>query len=112
MLGSGVRNLYKYTKMYSDGEPVLFEDDVFNVEVPLLAIANAGLLVNTDKIPLNIDKREEMILSYIRDNGSISNKEACQLMGLSSSSVKKIFEIMTKSNMIVQVGEKIIEDML
>ena len=46
-LGSGVRNLYKYTKMYSDGEPVLFEDDVFKVEIPLLGIDTA------DKPPIN-----------------------------------------------------------
>lgn len=40
-LGSDVRNLYKYTKIYSDSEPVLFEDDVFKVEVPLSGIATA-----------------------------------------------------------------------
>ena len=34
-LGSGVRNLYKYTKMYSDKEPILFEDDIFRTEIPL-----------------------------------------------------------------------------
>ena len=45
-LGSGVRNLYKYAKMHSDGKPVLFEDDVFKVEIPLSGIAAA------DKVPI------------------------------------------------------------
>ena len=46
-LGSGVRNLYKYTKMYSGGEPILFEDDVFKVEIPL------SVLESADKPPIN-----------------------------------------------------------
>ena len=49
-LGSGVRNLYKYAKMYSDGKPVLFEDDVFKVEIPLTGIPTA------DKPPITADK--------------------------------------------------------
>lgn len=36
-LGSGVRNLYKFTKIYSGGEPDLEEGDVFRLTVPLLA---------------------------------------------------------------------------
>lgn len=112
-LGSGVRNLYKYTKMYSGGEPVLFEDDVFKAEIPLSSIADTKIPINTDKssantdkIPINTDKREEMILSYIHDNGSISNKEACELLGLSSSTVKKIFEKMVENQIILPVGER------
>jgi ATP-dependent DNA helicase RecG len=34
-LGSGVRNLYKYTRIYSGGEPELIEDDVFKTIIPL-----------------------------------------------------------------------------
>lgn len=99
-LGSDVRNLYKYTKIYSDSEPVLFEDDVFKVEVPLSGIATA------DKPPINTDKREDMIIDYIKRNGSISNKEACDLLGLKDSSVKKIFEKMVKAEALVPIGEK------
>jgi ATP-dependent DNA helicase RecG len=34
VLGSGIRNLYKYTKMYSDYEPELVEGDVFKTVIP------------------------------------------------------------------------------
>lgn len=34
-LGSGVRNLYKFTKIYSGGEPDLEEGDIFKLTVPL-----------------------------------------------------------------------------
>ena len=34
-LGSGMRNLYKYTKLYSNSEPILSEGDVFEMRIPL-----------------------------------------------------------------------------
>ena len=34
-LGSGMRNLYKYTILYSHAEPVLEEGDVFKITIPL-----------------------------------------------------------------------------
>lgn len=34
-LGSGVRNLFKYSKYYSGKAPVLTEDDIFRIVVPL-----------------------------------------------------------------------------
>ena len=56
-LGSGVRNLYKYTKMYSDSEPTLFEDDVFKVIVPLSEFAAGEIVANSaDKPPITADK--------------------------------------------------------
>lgn len=40
-LGSGMRNTYKYTKMYSGEEPEFIEGDVFRIIVPLPKIATA-----------------------------------------------------------------------
>jgi ATP-dependent DNA helicase RecG len=34
-LGSGVRNLYQFTKIYSDSEPQLLDGDIFRVLVPM-----------------------------------------------------------------------------
>jgi ATP-dependent DNA helicase RecG len=34
-LGSGIRNLYKYVKLYSGKDPLLIEGDVFKIIVPL-----------------------------------------------------------------------------
>jgi ATP-dependent DNA helicase RecG len=50
-LGSGVRNLYKFTKMYSGGEPELIEGDVFKIIVP---IGNADGIVNGTSDPYAI----------------------------------------------------------
>lgn len=40
-LGSGIRNLYKYTHMYLEEDPRLEEGDVFRTIVPLKKIATA-----------------------------------------------------------------------
>ena len=53
-LGSGVRNLYKYTKIYAGGAPVLFEDDIFNIEISLEKSIEAE---NADKINESADNR-------------------------------------------------------
>ena len=34
-MGSGIRNLYKYTKIYSEGEPELIEGDIFRTIIPI-----------------------------------------------------------------------------
>ncbi|MBR6394436.1 MAG: putative DNA binding domain-containing protein [Ruminococcus sp.] len=107
-LGSGVRNLYKYTKMYSDSEPLLFEDDVFKVEIPL------GFINGGDKAAISGDKtkseristQEHDILQYIIKNGAISNAQACELLNLKSSRVREIFNSMLDKDLIDHVGEK------
>lgn len=40
-LGSGMRNSYKYTKLYSGGEPIFTEADVFTTVIPLSEAATA-----------------------------------------------------------------------
>ena len=45
VLGSGVRNLYEYTKIYSGGEPELIDGDVFRTIIPLCLPAN-GLITD------------------------------------------------------------------
>ena len=40
-LGSGMRNTYKYTKLYSGAEPQFIEGDVFKTIIPLSPIATA-----------------------------------------------------------------------
>jgi ATP-dependent DNA helicase RecG len=41
-LGSGVRNLYKFTKIYSGGEPEMTDGDVFKTIFPLSEIQTFG----------------------------------------------------------------------
>jgi ATP-dependent DNA helicase RecG len=57
-LGSGVRNLFKYTKLYSGQEPVFREGDIFRIIVPLddAYSYDYGNIGNTsaDKVPIKV----------------------------------------------------------
>ena len=54
-LGSGMRNLYKYTKLYSGGEPELIEGDVFEIRVPLKKSDIDGAKSNIENTKSNIE---------------------------------------------------------
>lgn len=57
-LGSGMRNTYKYTKMYSGGEPEFVEGDVFRIWVPLSEAAT--VTVGPDILNVN-EKGNSMV---------------------------------------------------
>ncbi len=54
-LGSGVRNLYKYTKIYSGGEPDLEEGDVFRLTVPLITDAMDNSAIESQNSAIGAD---------------------------------------------------------
>jgi ATP-dependent DNA helicase RecG len=47
-LGSGIRNLYTYTKLYSGGVPELIEGDIFKTIIPLAS--SLGKQANNERI--------------------------------------------------------------
>ena len=53
-LGSGVRNLYFYTDLYSGGTPELIEGDIFKTIIPLRRIIKEKSLESNTK-----DKRQK-----------------------------------------------------
>ena len=75
-LGSGMRNSYKFTKLYSGGEPTFTEDgDVFKIIIPLnpAATVSAGpntsatgksksTYVNGEEIKLTLDQLNNLLL--------------------------------------------------
>jgi ATP-dependent DNA helicase RecG len=61
-LGSGMRNLYKYTKLYSRTEPVLREGDVFETWISLHPEANVKL------IEANRDANMKLIMMLMTRN--------------------------------------------
>ncbi len=95
-LGSGMRNSYKYTRLYSGGEPAFIEDgDLFRIIIPLStsATVGAGPIINIENknaknttvngIVIKQDKRtiEEVINFCIEPRGSL---EIMELLGIKS----------------------------
>ena len=101
-LGSGVRNLFKYTKFYSGKEPEFREGDIFRIIVPLddeysfdfgltkteNRISDMNSLVseteNADKVPISADKmpindlsaQQKIIFQFLEKKGQITSHQA------------------------------------
>lgn len=51
-------------------------------------------------------EREEKITEYVDEYGSITNREARELLGLAESTVKRILREMVRKNMLSEIGER------
>jgi ATP-dependent DNA helicase RecG len=105
VLGSGVRNLYQFTKLYSGGEPELVDGDIFKTIVPLnLSFKEVNDNQNlNDKVNDNNEDRKH-ILAYIVQNGSISTTQAAQTIGRSHSTARRVLLQLVKENLLVSSG--------
>ena len=106
-LGSGVRNMVKYTKIYSGGVPILKEDDIFRTIIPLENKEN----IIADKTPINADKTpikyidiEQLIIRYLQENEYITNKIVKELYNLKDTKSKTILRSLVKKNILISEG--------
>lgn len=98
-LGSGVRNLYHYVKLYSGVEPIFDESDVFRLTIPLnddyspeKGTTDKTTEKTTEKATeKNAGQGTETVESRIRklvcDNPTISMKEMAQILGMTNDGV-------------------------
>lgn len=61
--------------------------------------------IKADKKPIKTD-RQEKIVEYVKNHGTISNKEARELLGLSDSTTKRILKEMVEENILIIEGER------
>lgn len=124
-LGSGVRNLFKYSKYYSGQEPEFVEGDVFRIIVPLDDYYSYDksadkvpedadkVPINADKVPKNNDKvpikayknstmQQKKVLDYVALYGKITTKEAEKLLEVKERRARNILNEMIQ----IQVLEK------
>ncbi len=107
-LGSGMRNLYKYTKLYSHAEPILTEGDVFKIWIPLKSDANPGNNeANHDANVMPIDANNEAnhgandlsaeelqdaILAKAEENPHITQNGLAQALKVSRSTIQRAMD--------------------
>ena len=73
-LGSGVRNLFAYSRLYSGEDPVIQEKDIFTITVPLRSIAEEyDEILNTET--LSTDKDHGSTTKEIADTTKETTKE-------------------------------------
>ena len=102
-LGSGMRNTYKYTKMYSGSDPLFVEGDIFRITIPLTEVATAtvgpeGTVPHdvSHGVPHNVPHKtvENMIIDMIKENPNITREQMGEKLNLSSKTIgRKIKEL-------------------
>lgn len=118
-LGSGMRNTYKYTRMYSGGEPKFVEGDIFRITIPLNDVATAT--VGPDFItPLSevinevingatngksvLNENEQKILNAIMKDPHITKANLINLLGISKGTVDRTLRSLKDKKIIERAG--------
>lgn len=107
-LGSGVRNLFKYSKIYSGEEPVFDEGDVFRITVPL--DENEDHFTQTTQSATQTTQSEnstsssEIIYRTIAACSTITQREIAEKTGVNINTVKYYIRKMQANGIIERAG--------
>ena len=110
-LGTGIKNVFKYNKIYSNVDNNDFiDDDIFITTVPLNIFENNVVnnkLVVTDNVTDNVtDKRLISIINYISKNVRVSTNELAQLLNVTKRTILRDIEKLKKQNKIKRIGNE------
>ena len=109
-LGSGVRNLFKYSKYYSGQEPKFVEGDVFRIIVPLdedysFDFGQNGHLNQSDQLnQSDLSEDEITLLNLIKEFPDMTNSLLAKKLGWSVSRVKYYIQKLKKFEKIKRKG--------
>ena len=98
-LGSGMRNTYKYTQLYSGQNPLFEEGDIFRTIIPLKKIATQK--VGGDNVAQDVaqgvvhDKiaLAEFIKEKVRSNDRVTRKAIADEAGVSVKTIERIIKL-------------------
>ena len=110
-LGSVMRNTYKYTKMYSGGEPQFVEGDVFRITIPLSEVATATVgpssnPLNAEKIngEINLSDVDKKILAVIRNNPHIKRPDIISSLDIGKSTLDRSLKKLKDAGLLKRIG--------
>lgn len=89
-LGSGVRNLYKYTRIYSGQDPQLIDGDVFTTIIPLTRSMPSDGIEDGIEMAQKLSASERAILDALRLDGTLTIKALMAGTGLSQRQVSRV----------------------
>ena len=98
-LGSGMRNTYKFTELYSNEKPIFEEGSIFRTIVPIRKIATKKVGIKdvaqdvARDVARDVAQKKEDILSIILDeikkNPKISRKKIAEKVGVSVKTIER-----------------------
>ena len=122
-LGSGVRNLFKYSNYYSGREPKFIEGDIYKIIVPLdpaysydynMINDKADEAKSADKEVESADKKAgnadnmpeqyKKIMMYIKKNGKINSRQAESVLNVGQRRARDILSKMAQKGLLEKQG--------
>lgn len=112
-LGSGVRNLFKYSKYYSGAEPSFEEGDVFRIIVPLNDAYSYDFGQNSRTDQSNqsdqsnqtkLTDEEKKLLEWIKQNPEMTNVLIAESLDWSVGKVKYYIQKLKQENKMKRIG--------
>ena len=95
-LGSGMRNTYKYTQLYSGQNPLFEEGDIFRTIIPLKKIAtqkvggeNVSRNVPQDVSRMSFEELKSKIIEMIKKDSKVSRKFMAETLGVSEKTITR-----------------------
>ena len=110
-LGSGMRNTYKYTQLYSGESPIFEEGNIFRTIIPLKKIATqkvGGEDVTID-VTMDVTKdvtMEEAILRLIRESKEITTTEMAVYLSVTRRTIQRCLDILKDKGIVERKGGK------
>lgn len=98
-LGSGVRNIVKYSKVYSGTTPEFVDGDVFKMKIFLNGTENG-----TVKVDVKLSETERRVLECIEGNNYITVNQIISRIRKGRSTVMRSIKELKAQGVIVRVG--------
>ena len=112
-LGSGVRNLFKYSKFYSGNDPEFIEGDIFKIIVPLdegnrEEQTTQSVTQTTQSVTQTTQSKEndpeKNIMELIEQNPFLSQKQKAENLSLNKNTLVYYIKKMKEKGVIERVG--------
>lgn len=87
-LGSGMRNTYKYTRLYSGQNPVFEEGDIFRTIIPLKKIVTQKV-GGGNVSRMSLEEIENIIKGMIKEDNKVSRKDIAMILGVSEKTITR-----------------------
>lgn len=100
-----MKNLYKYSKIYSGSDPLIVETEVFRVEV-LATQEDDETTQEVEKTTQETEKlsTKERVLEELEKNGTLTRDELASILGVSANAIKQHLANLTKEGRLTRVG--------
>lgn len=107
-LGSGVRNLFKYSKYYSGKDPEFDAGDVFKIIVPLendsLGEKHPNTTHSATQFATQSQLRDEQIINLLAQNPELSQSQVANILSINVNTIKSAFRNLQNQGRIKREG--------